>query len=466
MLKDDARIKGIVNLVLRDEHGRVKQHKTIRNKVTDYGLAHIVGRMIDPQQDIRGTHVIPAMMSHMSIGTGTSPARTHDRMLQTEPTTVTRVQVMRDTSLDREHGDFSVTFTHPSSNATSGANTSGQDKIECVSSVTNRKKIRVGMVVEATNVPVDTRVLAITNANGNTLVQLSRNLTGAVADGATVKFEYIGYKRVDSTNRGKATEKVLTQVGQTAEDGFDSAPDLGASLINNAGGIYHPFQTDNVTPVTAATVADFQGGAAQARGHIGGFYDPADGTFPPFFGESADANTLDSSLVQFGTSVDGIFQGLIPAGSSSIIQDPGVGAEGYGYDENDYGQVATPETNPSNTATAKPGTKKTGNRIVYVATFKASNPNQNDTAVTEAGIFNRRNRDDNASAFDTRASFNSSPATITGIGGETLSHEKLGFTGKAITQSMLCRTVFNVVNKASADTLQITWSIQLSDQTT
>ena len=63
-------------------------------------------------------------------------------------------------------------------------------------------------------------------------------------------------------------------------------------------------------------------------------------------------------------------------------------------------------------------------------------------------------------------SFNSSPATITGIGGETLSHEKLGFTGKAITQSMLCRTVFNVVNKASADTLQITWSIQLSDQTT
>ena len=126
MLKDDARIKGIVNLVLRDEHGRVKQHKTIRNKVTDYGLAHIVGRMIDPQQDIRGTHVIPAMMSHMSIGTGTSPARTHDRMLQTEPTTVTRVQVMRDTSLDREHGDFSVTFTHPSSNPTAGANTSGQ----------------------------------------------------------------------------------------------------------------------------------------------------------------------------------------------------------------------------------------------------------------------------------------------------------------------------------------------------
>ena len=52
MLKDDARIKGIVNLVLRDQHGRVKQHKTIRNAVTDYGIAHIIGRMIDTGQDL------------------------------------------------------------------------------------------------------------------------------------------------------------------------------------------------------------------------------------------------------------------------------------------------------------------------------------------------------------------------------------------------------------------------------
>ena len=70
MQKDSAQIKGIVNLVLRDNAGRVKQHKTIRNLVTDYGLAHIVGRMIDNRQDITGDHITPRMMSHMAIGYG------------------------------------------------------------------------------------------------------------------------------------------------------------------------------------------------------------------------------------------------------------------------------------------------------------------------------------------------------------------------------------------------------------
>ena len=95
------------------------------------------------------------------------------------------------------------------------------------------------------------------------------------------------------------------------------------------------------------------------------------------------------------------------AGSDPLVlSQAALIGEGYGYDENDYGQVATPETNSANTATAKPGTKKTGNRIVYVATFKASNPNQNDTAVTEAGIFNRRNRDDNSATIDTSSRIN------------------------------------------------------------
>ena len=51
MYKDDCRLKGVVNLVLRDKDGKVKQHKTIRNKVTDYGIAHMIGRMIDDNQD-------------------------------------------------------------------------------------------------------------------------------------------------------------------------------------------------------------------------------------------------------------------------------------------------------------------------------------------------------------------------------------------------------------------------------
>ncbi len=101
MLKDNASIKGIVNLVLRDQHGRVKQHKTIRNAVTEDGIAHIIGRMIDTNQDRNGSdsvkrHVIPRMMSHMGIGTGNNAqaantsdvvaASTFNRFLQTEIT--------------------------------------------------------------------------------------------------------------------------------------------------------------------------------------------------------------------------------------------------------------------------------------------------------------------------------------------------------------------------------------------
>ncbi len=57
-------------------------------------------------------------------------------------------------------------------------------------------------------------------------------------------------------------------------------------------------------------------------------------------------------------------------------------------------------------------------KVVYVATFAAG---EGTGAVTEAGVFNA------ASAGD-----------------------------------MLCRTVFAVINKAAADTMQITWTITLS----
>jgi hypothetical protein len=70
MYQDDCRLKGVVNLVLRDKDGKVKQHKTIRNKVTRQGVAHIIGRMIDDSQDKHGNHQMPRMMSHMAIGIG------------------------------------------------------------------------------------------------------------------------------------------------------------------------------------------------------------------------------------------------------------------------------------------------------------------------------------------------------------------------------------------------------------
>lgn len=70
------------------------------------------------------------------------------------------------------------------------------------------------------------------------------------------------------------------------------------------------------------------------------------------------------------------------------------------------------------TRDALDSTTVTSNQIAYVATFAAGN---GTGAITEAGIFN---------------------ASTSG--------------------TMLCRTVFAVVNKAAADTLQITWTITIS----
>ena len=50
--------------------------------------------------------------------------------------------------------------------------------------------------------------------------------------------------------------------------------------------------------------------------------------------------------------------------------------------------------------------------------------------------------------------------------GKSITAASLGFTKGPVTQTMLCRTTFDPVNKATADTLQITWSVQLQDTTT
>ena len=71
MHKDGLMARGTVNLVLRDEQGKVKQHKTIRNKITNQGLAHIVGRMIDNGEHFLNSYNdFPNMMRYMGLGTG------------------------------------------------------------------------------------------------------------------------------------------------------------------------------------------------------------------------------------------------------------------------------------------------------------------------------------------------------------------------------------------------------------
>lgn len=77
MIVEDMGIRGTVNFVVRGPDGRVKSHKTVRNKVMNFGIAHIVGRMIDTDQagfcsaGVDGFDT-PAMMKFMGIGQGTT----------------------------------------------------------------------------------------------------------------------------------------------------------------------------------------------------------------------------------------------------------------------------------------------------------------------------------------------------------------------------------------------------------
>lgn len=133
-----------------------------------------------------------------------------------------------------------------------------------------------------------------------------------------------------------------------------------------------------------------------------------------------------------GSPLDGFYQGIYNEVGQNIQQDPGVSPEGT-YENN-----GTPLT-----------VRKSGNRLVFVAFFGENHPALNEmgqftatasqivtVGITEAGIFNK----------------------------QAYQHTAAGIVQNK-DQSMLCRTRFKIVNKAPQDSLQITWSVQLQDQT-
>jgi hypothetical protein len=127
------------------------------------------------------------------------------------------------------------------------------------------------------------------------------------------------------------------------------------------------------------------------------------------------------------SELDKIFQGTYNSASNQLLQDSGTTSEGALFG--------------STNAAGVDGTKKIGDRLVYVAVFQEFNPGGSSAVVpvTEAGIFN-------------------GPGSVDGTvaGSDTPLTE---------AQTMLCRTKFDVVNKAPQDSLQITWSVALADAT-
>lgn len=73
--KDSSKVTGMVNVVVRDDAGKIKQEFTVPNLVVDTGLAFIASRMKDTTD---------AAMSHMAVGTDNTAANSADTTLGTE----------------------------------------------------------------------------------------------------------------------------------------------------------------------------------------------------------------------------------------------------------------------------------------------------------------------------------------------------------------------------------------------
>jgi len=85
MLKSETtKATGKLNIVVRDENGKVKEDFTVPNLVVTTGLAFIAGRMKDTDTGAGGSHTIPDAMTHMAVGTDSTATALSDTALGSE----------------------------------------------------------------------------------------------------------------------------------------------------------------------------------------------------------------------------------------------------------------------------------------------------------------------------------------------------------------------------------------------
>jgi hypothetical protein len=75
MLDDSLKAKGIVEVLLLDADGNIKEQRQFSNKVVNTGLAYIASRMKD---------ATATAMSHMGVGTGSTTEAAGDTGLGTQ----------------------------------------------------------------------------------------------------------------------------------------------------------------------------------------------------------------------------------------------------------------------------------------------------------------------------------------------------------------------------------------------
>jgi hypothetical protein len=123
MIKDSVKQTGLVDIVLSDEHGHIKEQFTVKNLVVQSGRSFIAHRMASAGN---------AVMSHMAIGTGSTAAQLADTTLETETARV----ALTSTTVSANTVQYIATFpagTPATANAISEAgifnNTSGGEML-------------------------------------------------------------------------------------------------------------------------------------------------------------------------------------------------------------------------------------------------------------------------------------------------------------------------------------------------
>ena len=378
MFNSTPTMKGTVNLVLRGPDGRVKQHKTVRNKVMNLGLAHIIGRMIDPQQNgaarqapadetdaafgdvntAKYQHDIPSMMRYMGIGSGRTPN-------------------------------------------ISSLNTSGSGEL-------------------STNTPTPDNRIDIVSGEGTEYrlqFELTRgNGVAAGASAATTNSDYsMNYKAVTSATN------ISTNFYYD-----DGRADMANSRVKT------------LADLTAATSVGNVAGA-DVFGSLSAQLDqPGDGTDFNATGASRVMVEKDENANLFqGSSASGT---ITPSAAGSTAEGTTGITHAANSDTSTSGQTANNVTGfrTGDSGYANPN-KRTGTKLVFIAVFPPYAPSNSHVpiSISEAGIFN---------SADGR-------------------HTNGAQGAASNKQTMLCRTVFNPVNKYKLDSLQITWTIDFQDAT-
>jgi len=75
MFKETPKVKGTLEIVLRDKDGKVKDQRKLKNLIVTTGVNYIADRMADAAE---------GAMSHMAVGTGSTAAAAGDTALGTE----------------------------------------------------------------------------------------------------------------------------------------------------------------------------------------------------------------------------------------------------------------------------------------------------------------------------------------------------------------------------------------------